>query len=51
MSQNETQPTDYPSSWGYQAAPPSPVELAVDSFVASLTDSELTALLTRTRGR
>jgi hypothetical protein len=50
-------PTDYPSNWPgarSQAAPATPTEavaLAVDAFVASLSDTEFRALVERTRGR
>jgi hypothetical protein len=50
-------PTDYPSNWPgarNQPAPPAaPTEalmLALDAFVASLSDAEFQALVARTRG-
>jgi hypothetical protein len=54
-------PTDYPDSWkrGAQAAPPAPrgapvveaLQMAVDSFVAALSESDFRALVARTRGQ
>jgi hypothetical protein len=55
-------PTGYPDSWRPRGAPapepqaqssPAPVEaleLALDAYVASLTDTEFAALVERTRG-
>jgi hypothetical protein len=54
-------PTDYPSAWTPRgapqarapAAPAAPAEaiaMAVDSYVASLSDDEFRALVERTRG-
>ena len=49
-------PTAYPSNWRPAGAPPpdTPVNteaiaLAIDAFIAALSDDELTALLQRTR--
>jgi hypothetical protein len=52
-------PTDYPSAWtprGAQqpASSPAPIEavaLAVDAYVASLSDEEFDAMVQRTRSR
>jgi hypothetical protein len=49
-------PTGYPDSWRPPGAPPSapaPAEaiaMAVDAYVASLSDEEFQALVARTRG-
>ena len=50
-------PTDYPASWPgartQPAAPATPAEavaLAVDSYVAALSEDEFTAMVARTRG-
>ncbi len=50
-------PTDYPDSWKTgRAARPSPdtpseaVALAVDGFIAALSDADFDALVARTRG-
>jgi hypothetical protein len=53
-----TEPTGYPDSWRPRGAPPSTdtpapaeaVAMAVDSFVAALSDEEFQALVARTRG-
>jgi len=51
-------PTDYPANWpgarSEPAAPATPIEvllLAVDMFIASLSDNEFRVLAERTRGR
>jgi hypothetical protein len=51
-------PTEYPSNWpgarpsaAAPAAPAEPVALAIDAFIASLSDTEFRALVERTRGR
>jgi hypothetical protein len=50
-------PTGYPASWTprkARASTPAPAEaiaLAIDSFVASLSEEEFRALVERTRGR
>ena len=52
-------PTEYPSAWtprgapqpAAPAAPAEAVALAVDSYVAALTESEFDQLVSRTRGR
>jgi hypothetical protein len=51
-------PTDYPANWpgarSEPAAPATPIEallLAVDMFIASLSDNEFRVLSERTRGR
>jgi hypothetical protein len=48
---NPQQPDDdaYPAEWGFKAGPADQVALAVDSYVASLSDNELDDLLARTR--
>ena len=52
-----TGPVEYPDSWkrsnGRQStpAPSEAIALAVDSYIASLSDDELRVLLERTRGR
>ena len=51
-------PTEYPDSWKTgRAAQPTPpatpseaIALAVDAYVASLSDSDFSALVARTRG-
>jgi hypothetical protein len=52
-------PTDYPSSWTPKGAPAQTetpatpdeaVAMAVDAFVASLSDDEFAAMVARTRG-
>jgi hypothetical protein len=50
-------PTEYPASWpgARPSAPPppppsEPVALAIDAYIASLSDEELKSLLARTRG-
>jgi hypothetical protein len=50
-------PTDYPDSWrprGVSSSSPAPAEaiaMAVDAYVARLSDEEFQALVERTRGR
>jgi hypothetical protein len=50
-------PTDYPDSWRPRGAlssapaPPEAIAMAVDAYVASLSDAEFQALVERTRGR
>ena len=50
-------PTDYPANWRPAAArgqsgaaPAEAVQMAIDSYIASLSDSEFIALVERTRG-
>jgi hypothetical protein len=50
-------PTDYPASWRPNGAPPpdtpapgEAIAMAVDAYVASLSDAEFQALVARTRG-